>query len=533
MSNPPRLLAPLLAASLGLTALPTTALACGGFFCQITPVEQNAERVLFEVDPSTGVLTTTVEIRYVGAPEGFSWVVPVPETPELLDVPVGALQVLDAATVPQIIAPPTTCSGMPGGMNRGTASPAMAEDDAGGGGVNVEDLPQVGPYDPEVVSSDDPAALIEWLNTNGYLITEPMEPYVADYVASGMKFLAMKLAPGSDVADVSPISMQWSGAEPMVPISLTSVSAEPEMGVMVFVAAAGRYESSNFTNLEVDVADVQADPRNGANNYYPLLSWLLDEAGGQAIVTEYADTAAITAQNLDNVFTQFTEDAESREWVGEVLGRRAYVTRMYTRLSGWEMTRDPSFGPAASDATVDRILDLSDRPAVEVCGPDESEPEPCGQTYCGEDALCATTDAGIDGCVCPEGATARVISEPSSPGGFLRDTVVCQKTELEFMDAILGTELGPADPCATLPPDAFGTCVPVNGFATLRCDEGFAAVPDGVGGAVCARVQKTYEADQLLWNSGCGGSGCSAGATVGSASWLLLLLAPLLRRRRR
>jgi len=526
---------PLVAGALAAATLaPSTADACGGFFCQITPVEQNAERILFEINPD-GTLTTVVEISYAGEPEAFSWVVPVLETPDLLAVPPSTLRLLDGGTVPSIIPPPTKCSTPQAGgfgMSRGAENAPTADD--AGGGVTVEDLPTVGPFEPEVVSSDDAGALIEWLNDNGYLITPAMEPFVAQYVASGMKFLAMKLTPGADTADITPIAMTYAGTSPMVPITLTSVSAEPEMGVMVFIAGQGRYESDNFTNMTVDVADVQADPRNGANNYYPLLSWLIDEAGGRAFVTEYADTSRVTQAGIDNFFMGTADEPEARTYVTDMLTRSAYVTRMYTRLSGWEMVMDPSFARAGSDATVGRLLDLSDRPAVEVCGPN-SEPEPCGQMYCGESSMCATTDSGIDGCVCGANSTARVIREPGGPGGFLRETVVCQNTELELLGDIVGTDAGPADPCDISACGEFGECMAVNGFPTCSCDEGFAAVPDGAGGAVCSKVKKTFEADTLLWNSaGCGG--CSAEPTRGGAGAALLLLgllAPMARRRRR
>ena len=527
---------PALVGAAATLVAPATAHACGGFFCQITPVEQNAERILFEIGLD-GTITTTVEISYAGDPEGFSWVIPILETPDLLVVPPSALRLLDGSTVPSIIAPPTKCSDPAQNMRFASPTAMGAESDfAGGNGVDVEDLPQVGPFDPEVVSSDDADALIVWLNTNGYLITPEMEPFVAGYVASGMKFLAMKLAPGAGIADITPISMQYTG-QPMVPISLTSVSAEPEMGVMVFVAGAGRYESANFGNLEIDVADVQASPLDGSNNYYPLLSWMIDEQGGRAFVTEFADTVGTVTQGADNFFLNAADDEAARAWLSGVLGEHTYVTRMYTRLSGWEMQFDPTFAPAAADTTVSRVFDLSDRPAVEVCS---SAPnagvQACGQTYCGVDALCATTDAGIDGCLCPENTSARVISEPAGPGGFLRQTVTCQRTDLEFLANVIGTANGPADPCDTASCGQFGQCVAVNGFATCSCDDEFAAVPDGAGGAVCSAVKKTFGPDKLLWDSaGCAG-GCSADPEHGGAGGALLLLGllvPLAIRRRR
>ena len=72
---------------------PSPATACGGFFCSNSPVDQNAERILFEVhEPPVGV-TAVVEISYTGDPDAFSWIVPVPETPTLDVVPVSTLRV--------------------------------------------------------------------------------------------------------------------------------------------------------------------------------------------------------------------------------------------------------------------------------------------------------------------------------------------------------------------------------------------------------------------------------------------------------
>ncbi len=95
----------------GVVVAPTDADACGGFFCSNSPVDQNAERILFEVhEPPVGV-TAVVEIAYTGDPGDFSWIVPVPETPNLDVVPTSTLRLLDAATAPNIIPPPVTCDG--------------------------------------------------------------------------------------------------------------------------------------------------------------------------------------------------------------------------------------------------------------------------------------------------------------------------------------------------------------------------------------------------------------------------------------
>jgi hypothetical protein len=144
------------------------------------------------------------------------------------------------------------------------------------------------------------------------------------------------------------------------------------------------------------------------------------------------------------------------------------------------------------------------------------------------DALCATTEAGVEGCVCADGSTARAISEPLRPGGIAVPTVTCQVNDLEFLASEVEAG-GVADPCETYSCGDSGACVAVNGFPTCRCDEGFAAVPVGDGTAVCARVRRTFGPDQIGRLAGC--SSCDASA--GSASlFSLLALLPLIRRRR-
>jgi len=519
--------------TVSLLLVPSLALACGGFFCsavQLQPVEQNAERILFEVED--GVITATVEIKYSGDPEGFAWVVPTRATDsdELnlrADVPGDVLALLDDATAPSIIPPPVECSssGILFPSAGGDRMLSGSAEDGGGGPVDVEDLPQVGPYEPQLVSSDDPDALVEWLNENDYLITPEMEPFIADYVVQGMKFLAMKLAPGSEVADVAPISMSYAGDTPSIPIVLTGVAAEPEMGIMAFIASDSRYESANFVNLEVATADISMNPGNGFNNYYPLISWKADQAGGNAAFTQWvdaADTAADTAIARWSGFVDWNTGEPQYEeeiaWLEAFRGRHSTLSRLYTRISGWEMVIDPAF-VATTGESVSGVHDLSDRPPVEICrGNASSSRAPCGDTYCGEGAVCATTESGIDGCVCPIGAVARSIQEPDVITGLLSETVTCQLESHDMMASLadLDVPFGDGDPCADSTCGDNGSCVALNGFPTCSCDEGYAAISTGMGSPTCVAVLNTYPPEALVWTvQGC--SGCSSTSAEGRA----------------
>lgn len=525
---------------LALLSLPAPAFACGGFFCSalsLEPVQQSGERILFEVH-GDGTITTTVEITYTGTADDFSWVVPVPAVPTLdVETPPDTLALLDDATRPLITPPPTRCS-VPGQIFGGVAmrggggmAPTMADDSESNGGVEVIDLPQVGPYAAQVVESDDPAALITWLNDNRYLITPEMEPMVAHYVAQEMKFLAVRLAPEADVGAITPLGMTYAATEPMIPIQLTAVGAEPEMGVMAFIVSdQGRWESSNYTNFEVDPDFVQFDPRTGAENYYPLVSWLVDEAGGKGMVTQFAGDLAPVADTAVNNWSWNPDYETSVAYVQDLGAHFGQVSRLYTRISAVEMTEDPSF-QVGTGSEVGRTFDLSSRPEVEVCAPETRARRrtiECGTVYCGADAECGVTKDGVAGCICPSGTAAHEIFEARVGSATNVATVVCEDTAFDVFATVAELGVGGEDPCADNVCGANGACVAVNGFPTCTCDEGYAAVPTGAG-ATCERAVRSYAPDRLLWDA----VGCGCGQSGRPAAWSLLALLPLLRRRRR
>lgn len=531
MIRPMRTLLPFLLA----LALPSPALACGGFFCSqinVEPVQQNAERILFEIN-ADGTITATVEIRYQGSPDAFSWVVPVPSelTGDDLDVaaPANALILLDDATTPAVIPPPTECNrpDVPGVMRSSDSAGFGGDDDDEG--VEVIDLPVVGPFQPQMLRATDADVLVDWLNENDYLITPEMEPLIAEYVAGEMWFLALKLTPGADISDISPISMTYPGEAPMVPIQLTGVGAEPEMGVLTFIAGESRYESMNFDNLAIDADQIQVHPITGQQNYYPLLSWKMDEAGGHAVATQFSGDAAGAVQGARDRWSWNEDYADDLTWLDGVGQRHGQITRLYARLSAWEMSEDPVFIPSSGGA-VSNVIDLSGRDPVDICADNASDRVLCGDFYCGEDAFCGNTDLG-DGCLCPAGSTARRITAPILGGSGLTTTVVCDRLDSEMLGSLQAIGLAADDPCASESCGEHGTCLSLNGFATCSCEEGFAAVDDG-SFLTCAQAKQTFEADRLLWATGCD-DGCQAsGGGAGGGLALLGLLGVVGRRRR-
>lgn len=528
--------------TIGITVLcaaltPSLALACGGLFCDGAlpiPVEQSGERILFEPDGPTGTVTTTVDIQYGGDPDSFSWILPVPVSeampvPDLALSPESLLRDLEAATIPRILPPPMTCATAPPGQvpggGGGNSDSAEGDDDDDDGGVDVTDLPNVGPFDNELIQSDDASALIDWLNENGYLVSPAMEPAIADYVGAGLAFLGVRLLPDAESAQIAPLSITWPGSEPMIPLRMTAIAAEPDMGLLVFIAADGPWESSNWTTMELDQERLQFDPFRNQSNYQALLGRQIDELGGQGFVREMAvDTSTLNA---------FGSTPEATTALGELYARNSTITRLHGRAHPEEMVSDPFFGPGGD--TFSGVFDLSERPAIEICGPSaDSTPVPCGDTYCGVGGVCATTDAGIDGCVCEAGTVAREVRNPPRPGVAERAVVVCQTDALEYLG-----EFGPneADVCANTECGS-GSCVAINGFPSCSCDAGFAAVATSTGSPICSAVIELYPLGDQDWDgtlAGCGG-GCAQDQRSeggGLAAALAFLLGAGLRRSRR
>ncbi|MDP2341273.1 MAG: DUF2330 domain-containing protein [Deltaproteobacteria bacterium] len=470
------------------------ALACGGLFCsQVspTPVDQAAERILFEI-LDDGSVSATVEIKYQGDPDEFSWIVPVSGVPDFVEVAEkDELQLLDAATAPTFLPPQIDCPDN-NSPSFGCASdqlfagvPAEGEGDAGG--VNVIAYPSVGPFEEiVVVEGGNAAVLMAWLSDRGYQVNDKMQPFIEQYTVEGYKFLATQLRSDATVQDMVPIRFHCPQPNPEIPLRLTAIAAQAEMGFLVFVAGPQRYAPLNFAEVKIDDDDLRLG--GNGNNYFPLISKRIDEAGGQGFIVERAELTAITAGSVANVFLGTETEEAARASLQATLRRRPFVTRLYSRMNAEEMTVDPIFAPIAGSGVVDGALDLSAQTSRDQCSL-ELVPV-CGALYCGDGDGCAASPSEIDlplgdGCVCRGSHTARAVNAPT--GGL---QVVCAATEIDLH--------GDGNPCAGNTCDR-GECVPVNDRPTCRCDDDAVAVVDRGSIRCVERVGPVFESEQLLW----------------------------------
>ena len=265
--------------------------ACGGFFCQAVVINQAAEQIIFRQDGDQ--VTAVVLIQYVGDAEDFSWVVPVPGVPALSTGSDVLFQSLEPATRPQfnLKIEGAACSSFDlfqalefiGG-------PGQPDGEDAADGVTVVSESVVGPFDVQVVSSEDPAAMAQWLEDNDYDLSDRGQELIEPYVEEGMNFVALKLRQDQGVGDIRPLIMKYTSDHPMIPIRLTAVAAEDDMGVLVWLLGDARAVPLNYLHVTVNYTLVNwyFGTRTAYASYQNLITTAMNEAGGQGFATDFA-----------------------------------------------------------------------------------------------------------------------------------------------------------------------------------------------------------------------------------------------------
>jgi hypothetical protein len=325
-----------------------TVSACGGLFCQTSPVNQQAERIIFSMN-ADGTISAYVQINYTGDAANFAWVVPVPSVPKLDVVEMASFNELDLLTSP-VIFPPAMPNCFPQGFDAvlgNVAAPnlVMSMEDSS---VIVLASGTAGPYAYDVITSDDSNEMFRWLRENEYQVTQDMGPLLRVYTEEGMVFLAMKLQPESGVQDIQPIVMTYESDVPMIPIRLTAVAANPDMNILTWIFADEQAYPANYEPVEVLNEDIRAASQFGGNNYLSLLDTEIDRYQGLGMITEYAQpTSEIAGSFTDPLLVQLSQD-------------HRYLTRLLGRMSPEEMTLDPVFMFDGQLENVSNLRDLSE-----------------------------------------------------------------------------------------------------------------------------------------------------------------------------
>jgi len=173
----------------GLLLMPsTTALADGGFFIDIGKdiYQPSQKAVILYADGREDLI---LSVRYEGNADDFAWVVPVPSRPNVEVADPELFWELANLTREMVL------------YESDGFLPGMGSHE--GPGVDVLEEKVVGPYDVAILSAENPAALTDWLNSNGYSFPESGERIVEEYIRNRWYFVASKISTGKEASGLA------------------------------------------------------------------------------------------------------------------------------------------------------------------------------------------------------------------------------------------------------------------------------------------------------------------------------------------
>lgn len=267
----------LLLLSLGTTAvLPASACGCGAFIAPDAQVVTETSLIRLQGGRETIVMKLGVK----GVTPDAAWVMPVPSQAEVTLADPAVFEALEDATAPRTEYvdkwwPSFTVMG------------AGASEGAAGGGVQVLEQLQVGPFDVVRLQAADSQAIAQWLADNGFRLEPEVAEGLSYYAGMGWEVVAAKLTPdgaqGLGDGELPPLQLTFDTTQPVYPMRL-SQGATDTQGVRLYVLADHRYEVTS-----APAPGMTAELRfAGRVSGHPALEPYLD--GGTDYLTEFGQT---------------------------------------------------------------------------------------------------------------------------------------------------------------------------------------------------------------------------------------------------
>ena len=366
-------------------ALPAQALAFCGFFVSGADAElnNNASQVVLMRHGQTTVMS--MSNTYKGPPQDFAMVVPVPvvlHKSQVKTLEPEVFRKVDQLSAPRLVEywerdpcrTPELYDGLGmtgtgrggGGMGLGTLSGV-------GRGVTIEAQFKAGEYEVLILSAKEANGLEAWLRERKYNIPPGASEALAPYIKGGMKFFVAKVdiskvkrnAQGDVV--LSPLRFQFEDKTLRLPVRLGLLNAAGKQDLIVYVLhASKRFEVANYTNVFIPSnLEVLDDVRTRFGAFYAeLFDRTLAEAGGRAVVTEYAwqtsgcDPCPVPPLTPADLFTLGGEaigvGAKGEGLEGGSRGQASFgqnfsswvLTRLHTRYDQESLDEDLVFVPA-------------------------------------------------------------------------------------------------------------------------------------------------------------------------------------------
>ncbi len=312
---------------------------------------------------------------YNGPAQDFAMVVPVPivlQRENVRTLPHDVFTHLEGLTAPRLVeyweedpcaTPVVEAVPAPSAMPLGGMAVQRSRGAREDLGVRIEAQFTVGEYEVVVLSATQSTGLETWLRLNHYNIPQGAAQYLAPYVREQWKFFVAKVdieraerRPSGGVR-LSPLRFHYDAQDFRLPVRLGLMNATGAQDLIVYILhPSSRFEVANYTNAFVPTnLDVAESARDRFGELYArLFDYTLDQAGGRAVVTEYAWGTS----SCDPCPTPPLAQSDLATLGADVLGAgrpgfdRSYhvynmtVTRMHTRYDRATLTEDLIFREA-------------------------------------------------------------------------------------------------------------------------------------------------------------------------------------------
>jgi hypothetical protein len=229
---------------------------------------------------SGGTETLVIQTSFTGQGTNFAWVVPLPAVARIEPASTGLFPTLQTIFQPQVVLsvrhvwliPPVAAlviwlivlirrepafgllvvsllllafvllPALLGAKTKGGTSASLAAT------VRVLNRQAAGLFDTVTIQSTNPAALVDWLNENGYRTPTNLPPVIADYVREGWVFAAARLHDevGTDTNRAThPLAFIFKTPKPVYPLRLT-VADGSACRIDLYVFGPGRAKVPGF-----------------------------------------------------------------------------------------------------------------------------------------------------------------------------------------------------------------------------------------------------------------------------------------------
>ncbi len=214
------------------------------------------------------------QFEYSGAPEDFSWVLPVLPGAVLEASTDAWFETLETVTKTQISGPQLNCAqASGGGVGCGSADATLSDKGGSfynGGGVTVLHQGTVGPYETVTLRSTDAGALSTWLKSHGYFIPPDIQPTIDAYTAEGDDFIALRLQPGQSVQKMTPVRVVTPGGEYLLPLRMVAAGVGEHVNIVLYVIGEQRYAMPDLHEVSIDPDKLTWKFSDNSNNYDEL-----------------------------------------------------------------------------------------------------------------------------------------------------------------------------------------------------------------------------------------------------------------------